>query len=200
VLTLALGIGTDTAVFSIVDAVLLRALPYKDAERLVAVRCTEIGQPGAKIFASTRDYEEFKAHNHSFEEIAALTWARAGEIPTSYGSPHEVLAIPASAKFFSLVGISAAKGRTFGPEESQNGCTLVLARSFWEGELGAPASHKLKPFIHHRTLLPWHHFLPEKGKKRNLCIRYDLLPMFRAAQRHVRLPTSTSKNGTQPEL
>jgi putative ABC transport system permease protein len=64
VITLALSIGASTAVFSIVDAVLLRALPYKGAERLVAVWCAEIGQPGTKIFASYRDFEEFKAHNH----------------------------------------------------------------------------------------------------------------------------------------
>jgi len=137
VITLALGIGASTAVFSIVDAVLLRALPYKSAERLVAVWCTEIGQPGTKIFASYRDFEEFKAHNHSFEELAALTWARAGEILTWRGSPHEVLAIPASADFFSLLGIPAAEGRAFGPEDIHNGCTVVLAHSFWQTELAA---------------------------------------------------------------
>jgi len=137
VITLALGIGGSTAVFSIVDAVLLRALPYKGAERLVAVWCTEIGQPGTKIFASYRDFEEFKAHNHSFEELAALTWARAGEILTWRGSPHEVLAIPASADFFSLLGIPATEGRTFGPQDIQNGCTVVLAHSFWQTELAA---------------------------------------------------------------
>lgn len=137
VITLALGIGTSTAVFSILDAVLLRALPYRDAGRLVAVWCTEIGQPGTKIFASYRDFEEFKGHNHSFEELAALTWARGGEILTWRGSPHEVLAIPASADFFSLLGISAEEGRTFGPQDIQNGCTVVLAHPFWQTELGA---------------------------------------------------------------
>jgi predicted permease len=137
VITLALGIGASTAVFSIVDAVLLRALPYKGAERLVVVWCTEIGQPGTKIFAPYRDFEEFKARNHSFEELAALTWARAGEILTWRGSPHEVLAIPASADFFSLLGIPAAEGRTFGPQDIQNGCTVVLAHSFWQTELAA---------------------------------------------------------------
>jgi predicted permease len=137
VITLALGIGASTAIFSIVDAVLLRALPYKGPERLVAVWCTEIGQPGTKIFASYRDFEEFKAHNHSFEELAALTWARAGEILTWRGSPHEVLAIPASAEFFSLLGIPATEGRTFGPEDIQNRCTVVLAYSFWQTELAA---------------------------------------------------------------
>src|SRR5213080_2393711 len=105
VLTLALGVSANTAVFSIVDAVLLRDLPYRDAERLVAVWCAEIGQPGSKIFASYRDFEEFKARNHSFEALEALTWARAGEILTWRGSPHQVVSIPASVGFFSLLGI-----------------------------------------------------------------------------------------------
>lgn len=140
VLTLALGIGASTAVFTIVDAVLLRDLPYTDGARLAAVWCTELGQPGTKIFASYRDFEEFRDHSHSFEGLAALTWARAGEILTWNGSPHEVLAIPASGEFFSLLGIPAAQGRTFKPEDIQNGCTVVLAHSFWESELGAPAS------------------------------------------------------------
>jgi predicted permease len=140
VLTLAVAIGANTSVFSIVDAVLLRALPYKNADRLVAVWSSEIGQPGTKIFASYSDFEEFKAHSHTFEELAALSWARAGEILTWSGSPHEVLAIPASAEFFSLLGASAEKGRVFGPEDLQNGCTIVLAHSFWQSELGAPGS------------------------------------------------------------
>ena len=139
IVTLALGIGANTALFSIVDAVLLRPLPYQSADRLVAVWSTEIGQPGTKIFAPYRDFEEFKAHNHSFEVLAALTWARAGEILTWRGSPHEVLAIPASADFFSLLGVSAAQGRAFGPEDEHSGCTVVLAHSFWQNELQSAA-------------------------------------------------------------
>jgi len=138
VLTLAVAIGANTSVFSIVDAVLLRALPYKNADRLVAVWSSEIGQPGTKIFASYSDFEKFKAHSHSFEGLAALSWARAGQILTWSGSPHEVLAIPASAEFFPLLGASAERGRVFGPEDLQNGCTVVLAHSFWQTELGAP--------------------------------------------------------------
>lgn len=139
-LTLALGIGATTAVFSIVDAVLLRSLPYKSGDRLVAVWCTELGQPGTKIFAPYRDFEEFKAASHSFEELAAVTWARAGEILSWHGSPHEVLAIPASAEFFSLLAIPAAQGRTFDPEDAANGCTVVLTDAFWKNELGAPSN------------------------------------------------------------
>ncbi|HET8965047.1 MAG TPA: ABC transporter permease, partial [Candidatus Acidoferrum sp.] len=138
VLTLALGIAASATIYSIVDAVLLKPLPYKGGERLAAIWCTEIGQPGTKIFASYRDFEEFQANSQTFEAIAALTWARAGEILTWKGEPHQVLAIPASANFFSVLGAAAEKGRTFSPEDAQNGCTVVLAHAFWQKELGAP--------------------------------------------------------------
>jgi predicted permease len=140
VMTLALAIGASASVFSIVDAVLLRALPYKSPERLVAIWSTEIGQPGTKIFAPYKDFEQFKLNSHSFEQLASLTWARGGEILKWNGAPHEVLAIPASATFFSLLGESAEKGRVFGPEDLQNGCTAVLAHSFWQTDLGAPTN------------------------------------------------------------
>jgi putative ABC transport system permease protein len=139
VLTLGVSIGASTAVFSIVDAVLLKTLPYPSAERLAAVWSTEIGQPQAKIFTSYRDFEAFQSQSHSFEQLAALTWARAGQILTRNGSPHEVLAIPASAEFFSVLGAEAWKGRTFGSEDRSNACTVVLSHSFWEKELGGPA-------------------------------------------------------------
>ena len=138
VLTLALAIGAGTAVFSIVDAVLIRVLPYRDSGRLVAVWSTEIRHPESKIFAPYADFQEFKENSHSFEQLAAATWARAGEIVTWNGSAHQVVAIPATADFFSLLGVRAELGRTFGPDDLQHGCTVVLAHSFWQKELGAP--------------------------------------------------------------
>ena len=138
VITLGLGIGASAAVFSIFDAVVLRPLPYRDASRLVAVWSSELHQPGTKIFAPYRDFEEFKFRSHSFESLAVLTWARTGEILTWDGSAHQVLAIPASAEFFSLLGIPAEIGRTFEPQDLRHGCTVVLAHSFWQTDLGAP--------------------------------------------------------------
>ena len=138
VLTLALGIAASAAVFSILDAVLLRPLPYRDSSRMVAIWSSEVRQPGSKIFSPFRDFEEFKFRSHSFEELAALSWAHAGEILTWQGSGHQVLAIPTSDNFFSLLGIPADIGRTFGPADLQHGCTVVLAHSFWQTELGAP--------------------------------------------------------------
>lgn len=138
VLTLALAIGASTAVFTIVDAVLIRPLPYRDSDRLVAVWSTEVRHPDSKLFAPYADFQEFKEHSHSFEQLAAATWARAGEIVTWNGSAHQVIAIPATADFFSLLGVPAEVGRTFGPDDLQHGCTVVLAQSFWQKELGAP--------------------------------------------------------------
>ena len=114
VLTLALGIGASAAVFSIFDAVLLRPLSYRDASRLVSIWSSELHQPGTKIFAPFRDFQEFKTQSRSFETLAALTWARAGEILTWHGSAHQVVAIPASEDFFPLLGVPAETGRTFG--------------------------------------------------------------------------------------
>jgi putative ABC transport system permease protein len=139
VLTLALGIGASAAVFSILDAVLLRPLPYQDSSRLVAIWNSELRNPGTKIFAPYRDFEEFKSRSRSVETLAAVTWARAGEILTWRGSAHQVLAIPATVEFFSLLGVPAAMGHTFAAEDQQRGCTVVLAHPFWQTDLGSPA-------------------------------------------------------------
>jgi len=139
VVTLALGIGANTAIFSIVDAVLLRPLPYKDSDRLVAVWSTEIKHSGSKAFSSYRDFEEWQAHNQSFEQLEACTWATGSQALTWHSTPLNVLAIPATQGFFSLLGASAARGRTFGPEDLRAGCTVVLAHDLWQNRLGGPA-------------------------------------------------------------
>src|SRR5215472_15193749 len=78
ILTLALGIGANSAIFSILDAVLLRPLPYRDANRLVAVWVREIHAKGtSKLFDVYSDYENWKKNSHSFEQLAAATWAGA---------------------------------------------------------------------------------------------------------------------------
>src|SRR5579875_464654 len=79
ILTLALGIGANTAVFSIVDAVLLRPLPYKNADRLVVVWQTDAAHRGTGAwFNPYRDFEEWQHGTRSFERLAAMTWATGG--------------------------------------------------------------------------------------------------------------------------
>lgn len=141
-LTLALGIGGTTAVFNIVEAVLLRRLPYKDPGRLAAVWITSTRERGlAKIFATHADYVEFRRNARTLESVAAATWAtRTSRILTGRGSAREVLTIPASASFFDTLGVPAAMGRTFRPDDEGRGCSLVLAHQFWTSTMGADPS------------------------------------------------------------
>jgi predicted permease len=136
-LTLALGIGGNAAVFSIVQAVLLRPLPYKDPSRLVVIWDRNLKDSGvSKMFSSFKDYRELADHAKSFDQVAAATWAVNGRILSGHGATQEVLAEPVSGSFFPLLGINPALGRTFVPDDANRNCTAVIADSFWRGALG----------------------------------------------------------------
>jgi len=141
-LTLALGIGATTAVFSIVDAVLLRPLPYKEPGRLAAVWITSTREKGlAKLFATFADFDQFRRHAQSFESVAAATWAaRTGLVLSGHGPSRGILTIPASANFFDTLGVTAMVGRTFRADDEARGCSLVLAHSLWVSTFAADRS------------------------------------------------------------
>jgi predicted permease len=137
--TLALGIGANTAIFSIVDAVLLRPLPYKNPDRLVVVWQTDAAHRGVGAwFDPYREFEEWQRGSRSFEKLAAMSWATTGDTLIWRGKPVGVLALPASTNFFSMLGAEAQIGRTFRQADLNNPCTLVLAYPFWQQKLGAP--------------------------------------------------------------
>jgi predicted permease len=137
VLTLALGIGANTAVFSIINGVLLRPLPYRDPERLVDV-LDESGRESrlAKLFDSYRDYREYRQHAQTLGGVAAATWAVRGSIFSGHGATRRLTSIPVSENFFAVLGASAARGRTFSREDVGRSCSLVLSNGFWQGEFG----------------------------------------------------------------
>jgi predicted permease len=140
ILTLALGIGANTAVFSIVRGVLLQPLPYKDPARLVDVLDASVKDPNlSKTFATYADFEEYARHSQSFEKIAFATWAGAGATLTGRGPARNVLAVPVSEDFFAMLGVSAARGRTFEHGDLGRGCSVVLSDSFWRNTLAADA-------------------------------------------------------------
>jgi putative ABC transport system permease protein len=137
ILTLAIGIGANTAVFSVVRGVILHPLPYKDPARLVEVLDASVKDPNlSKIFATYSDFEEYARHARSFEKIAFATWAGAGATLTGRGPARNVLAIPASENFFAMLGVAAARGRTFEPGDLTRGCSVVLSDGFWRNTLG----------------------------------------------------------------
>lgn len=136
VLTLALGIGANTAIFSIVNAVLLQPLPYRDPNTLAAVWNSNPRNPNAsRLFLSYSDFQDFKSHSHSFDQLAAATWFTGDQLMTGRGSARQVLAIPASVDFFNLLGVSPDMGRTFTADDLNHGCTVVLSNRFWRSVL-----------------------------------------------------------------
>jgi putative ABC transport system permease protein len=138
VLALALGIGATTGMFSIVQTVLLRPLPYDAPDRLVAIWDGHTRASGlSKVFASSKDFEAWSRHATSFEQMAAVTWATGEQIVSGRGPAKVVLAIPATANLFSLLGVRAAVGRTFEAHDRGRGCTVVLAHHFWRDTLGS---------------------------------------------------------------
>jgi predicted permease len=137
VLALALGIGANTAIFSIIHAVLLRPLPYRDPEQLVAIWQSSVQEKGSKLFASYRDFENWRDNSRSLAQLGGVTWATEGQVLTGHGPPRNVLAIPATVGLFSLLGVEPSLGRVFQDEDLSRGCTVVLAHRFWQSVLGA---------------------------------------------------------------
>ncbi len=134
VLTLALGIGASTAIFSVVDAVLIRSLPYRHPSRLVALWETMPRSPQVPV--SGPDFLDWKQQNGVFSRIAVGTFAPANLIGTS--QPEHVEGVLISPGFFRLLGTAPALGRTFLPDESQEGRTRVVILSYglWKGAFG----------------------------------------------------------------
>src|SRR2546421_2237967 len=114
-LALALGIGANTAIFSAVDAILLRPLPYPDADRLVMV-WEDVSFAGfPRNTPAPANYADWQAQQSVFEAIAALD-ERSFNL-TSDGEPERVVAYGATADFFPLLGVKPALGRAFLPAE-----------------------------------------------------------------------------------
>jgi putative ABC transport system permease protein len=110
VLTLAMGIGANTAIFSVVNAVLLRPLPYPEPDQLVQLRADWSGKPSTAIGGAT--FVEIKAQSQSLARIAAYS---GGDMTlTGAGSAERVVAGAVTADFFSLLGVSAITGLAFG--------------------------------------------------------------------------------------
>lgn len=136
-ITLALGIGANTAIFSICDAVLFRSLPFPDSNHLVNIWESEvkhIHQP--KAFSSYRDFHEWETNNHTFEKIAAYTWATGGKTLTGLGDAQPVLTIPVTKDFFSLLGVQPMLGRTLVPDDFKTGEAVVLSHRLWQTTFG----------------------------------------------------------------
>jgi predicted permease len=133
---LGLGIAAATALFSIVDAAILRPLPFRDPGRLVAV-VSEDRIHHVRNASSPPDLVDFRASVPALSAVAATTpWSPAA---TGEGEPERLRGLLVSANFFSLLGVGAARGRTFDPAEEMPGRerVVVVADALWRRRYGA---------------------------------------------------------------
>ncbi|MDQ3257661.1 MAG: ABC transporter permease, partial [Acidobacteriota bacterium] len=134
-LALALGIGANTAIFSVVNAVLLRPLPFKDADRLMWVWETQPTLDQAPF--TPADFLDYQAQNQSFEGTAA--YFRQSLTLTGADQPARFKAAIVTANFFSVLKSDAFAGRTFLPEEGQPGArrVAIVSHALWQRQFGS---------------------------------------------------------------
>jgi len=136
--TLAIGVGANTAIFSIIDTVLLRPLPYRDPDRLVRLFETEAA-PGKYPFAGP-DFLDWKAQNHTFSDMTLYGWTHDMNISDGGHADH-VRAVPTESNFFSLLGIRALVGRTWVAGEDMPGKdrVAILSYGLWRSRFAGDA-------------------------------------------------------------
>jgi putative ABC transport system permease protein len=136
VLTLAIGIGANAAIFSIINTVLLRPLPFPDPNRIVLVWDTDPNRNVYRGVASPAEFLDWRDQNHVFEELSA--WRTWFYNLTGSGEPEQVWGVHSSGNFFRLLGIVPALGRDFTPEEEQPGHEQVAIISYglWQRHYG----------------------------------------------------------------
>ena len=140
VITLALGIGANTAIFSVVNGVLLRPLAFRDADRLVRVWHTppQKSFPGIPRFTvSAANYIDWQSQNHVFEQMAIVSYH--GFTLTGVDKPEQLDGSAVSAEFFSMLGVQPMQGRLFSQDEDQPGHAnvVLLSHRFWQEHFGA---------------------------------------------------------------
>jgi len=142
VLTLALGIGANTAIFSIVNAVLLRPLAYKDSRSLVNIwgKFEKDGIP--QNWLSEPEYWDLLDHNESFSQIAAYSLGGRANLTRADAQPVQVSTGNATAGVLPLLGVAPVLGRAFGADEDQSGHShyALLSYALWQSQFGGDSN------------------------------------------------------------
>ncbi|HXD34159.1 MAG TPA: ABC transporter permease [Pyrinomonadaceae bacterium] len=150
ILTLALGIGANTTIFSVVNGVLFKALPYPNSDRLVSLSQNSIERPDMSV--SFPDYLEWRSQQTIFEDLSARM--PAGGIITGGGEPERVIGRLVTASFFSTLGVQPALGRAFTDAEDQPGTrAIVISYELWQRRFGGNPDVINKPIIYNNE--PW---------------------------------------------
>jgi predicted permease len=136
--TLALGIGANSAIFSVIDTVLLRPLAFPKAERLVMIYSNNLkSEPGGRYTSSFPNFHDYRAQGRSFSGMAAYTGA--GAVLSGTGEAKELSGVATDGDFFEVMGVKPMFGRGYTAEESKVGAptVVVLGHSIWKQAFGS---------------------------------------------------------------
>jgi putative ABC transport system permease protein len=142
VLTLALGVGANTTIFSVINATILKPLPFPDSNRLVLVWETFGEGPDNQNIISAPNFWDFQRQTHSFEAIAIFGSGGGYNISAAGQEPEQVWGLRVSAGFFPIVGVNPMLGRTFTTEEEllSRSREVVLSYGLWKSRYGGDAT------------------------------------------------------------
>ena len=168
--TLALGIGANTAIFSVVNGVLLQPLPYPNRDRLVMIWERSPQHPQVHNVISPANFLDWRAQNHVFLRMSALGWDIS--TLTGQGDPESLRGRDVSAPFFDMLGARAALGRTFTEQDDMPGAppVVVISNGLWKRRfasdpaiIGRAITLDDKPFTVVGVMPPDFRFLSEAG-------------------------------------
>jgi putative ABC transport system permease protein len=135
-LTLALGMGVNTAIFSVIESVLLRPLPYRHADRLFAVWAGSKEEGEDRAGVSAPEFQDYLDHAGSFESMTTVI-PRFTYVLENQGEPRTVICTGVSFGFFPTLGVKPILGRLYAPEEYHvDGVQVVISEKFWKQQLG----------------------------------------------------------------
>src|SRR3954471_6618229 len=134
IITLALGIGLNTAIFSLINDLFLRGLPFREPARLLHVFSHATDQRVDFPLSAPR-YQHFRDGQTIFDGFAAENGLAA--TVTGLGDPFQVPIFKATANWFDVLGLRALRGRTFLPEEEEGADVAVVSERFWKARLGS---------------------------------------------------------------
>ncbi len=138
ILAIAIGIGANTAIFSVVDAILLRPLPYPEPRQLIAIGMHQRGGSGVNPMG-VADFLAWRDQQHSFEHVAVFEGGAGSFSLSGLGTPERVPGITVSADFFTTLGVQPIIGRGFQTGEDRPGSppVAVISEQFWRDHLGS---------------------------------------------------------------
>jgi hypothetical protein len=135
VLTLAMGIGATVAIFTVVNGILLRPLPFPESDRLVSLT-HRVPQSGNSVPASTAIYFTYREHNRTFESVAL--YAPQSATVTEPGDPEQLQSMDVTFELLGVLGVAPALGRTFvaADDRPDSAPTVMLSHAYWQRRFG----------------------------------------------------------------